>query len=456
MKRIYPFLVALLLTIFCPVTIMAQDNTEITLTEPDKTEVNTDGSVNVTESETDILPEGQTERVSDESLSESESTVEQATEKEPEIEEEQDTELLEEEITEETVGADTDQYHVSIENGKYYINGPIPNITVQYKGRTLTKNKDYKIYAARAYKKINNIFEDTLEITGMGTYSGFHMTAPYTVYPISINQNTVTIATKNVSYEYTGANRCPKPIVYYIGDGKRTKLTAGKDYAISYKNNRNVGIATVSIKGKGYYTGSASCTYRIIPLRLSASNATAKTKSTSYVYTGYGRKPVPVVKADTCIQTKVTLINGQDFALSYKNNKNVGTATVTVVGKGNYSGSITTTFKLTSANIRECTVRFQKAVAYQPVKEGKVPVYFRTGNPVKPKLTIKYGDKILKEGTDYVLTYSNNVKMSKYQYNNKTKVFDLIKPAYVRVTGKGNYSGTLNKRFIIDLKTVSY
>lgn len=46
---------------------------------------------------------------------------------------------------------------------------------------------------------------------------------------------------------------------------------------------------------------------------------------------------------------KKTLKQGTDYAVSYKNNKNIGKATVTIKGKGKYEGSIKKTFQITVA-----------------------------------------------------------------------------------------------------------
>lgn len=63
------------------------------------------------------------------------------------------------------------------------------------------------------------------------------------------------------------------------------------------------------------------------------------------VFTGLALTPVPIVKLD-----KKTLKNGTDFGLSYKNNKNVGVATITITGKGAYKGTIKRTFKILPKN----------------------------------------------------------------------------------------------------------
>ena len=64
-------------------------------------------------------------------------------------------------------------------------------------------------------------------------------------------------------------------------------------------------------------------------------------KSTSATYTGNTIKPAVTVKSG-----KTTLKNGTDYTVSYKDNKKVGTATVTVTGKGKYKGTVKKTFKI--------------------------------------------------------------------------------------------------------------
>lgn len=64
-------------------------------------------------------------------------------------------------------------------------------------------------------------------------------------------------------------------------------------------------------------------------------------KIADQTYTGKAVKPTLVVKYN-----EKTLKNGTDYTLSYKNNKNVGTATITLKGKGKYTGTKKLTFKI--------------------------------------------------------------------------------------------------------------
>ena len=70
---------------------------------------------------------------------------------------------------------------------------------------------------------------------------------------------------------YTGKALKPTPSVKY---GK-VKLKKGTDYTVAYKNNKAIGTATVTIKGKEKYTGTVNKTFRILPKGVKLSSLTA-------------------------------------------------------------------------------------------------------------------------------------------------------------------------------------
>lgn len=70
-------------------------------------------------------------------------------------------------------------------------------------------------------------------------------------------------------------------------------------------------------------------------------SAIVKARVSDRAYTGSAQKPKPTVVAAGSV-----LKEGADYTLSYSNNVNVGTASVTIKGKGNYRGSVTKNFKI--------------------------------------------------------------------------------------------------------------
>ncbi|MDU6985059.1 MAG: DUF4430 domain-containing protein [Terrisporobacter othiniensis] len=128
-------------------------------------------------------------------------------------------------------------------------------------------------------------------------------------------------------------------------------------------------------------------------------------------YTGKEIKPSVTVK-----DGNKTLKLGTDYKVSYSDNKNVGSATVTVTGIGNYEGYIgKAKFKI---------VRKKEFSVYSISDKSY------TGKEIKPTVTVKDGSKTLKLGTDYTVSYSNNKN---------------IGSAIATVTGKNSYKGFSKK-----------
>lgn len=225
----------------------------------------------------------------------------------------------------------------------------------------------------------------------------------------------------NASYEYTGGKISPNPTVKISGATLKKNL----DYRLSYSNNVNVGTARVIIEGIGKYTGTVTKTFTIGRKNIAKCYATMS--GSSYVYTGSAIKPSVTVQVSS--QNNVKLKNGVDYTVAYSNNINAGTATVTIMAKGNnYTGSIVGKYKITKKSISKFKVSLSTKV-YTYNKKAK-----------KPSVTVKNGKTKLKKGKDYKVTYSSNVKPGK---------------GTVKITGTGNYSGTIKKTITINPKGTS-
>ena len=151
---------------------------------------------------------------------------------------------------------------------------------------------------------------------------------------ISISKASVTLSTS--TYAYDGKAETPS-VTVKVG-GKTLKKDT--DYTVSYSNNTKVGTAKVTIKGKGNYTGSVSKTYSIKNNFKKATISGISTKA----FTGKN-----ITQSITVKYNGKTLKNGTDYTVSYSSNKNIGTATVKITGKGSYTGTITKTFKINPA-----------------------------------------------------------------------------------------------------------
>ena len=178
---------------------------------------------------------------------------------------------------------------------------------------------------------------------------------------ISISKASVTLSTS--TYAYDGKAKTPS-VTVKVG-GKTLKKDT--DYTVSYSNNTKVGTAKVTITGKGNYTGSVSKTYSIKNNFKKATVSGISNKS----YTGKN-----ITQSVTVKYNGKTLKKGTDYTVSYSSNKNIGTATVKIAGKGSYTGTIAKTFKINPAKqeIQKLTAK-SKAFFVDWVQKGSATGY---------------------------------------------------------------------------------
>ena len=122
-------------------------------------------------------------------------------------------------------------------------------------------------------------------------------------------------------------------------DGVDGIFVKGTHYDLSYSDNVDAGTASVTLTMLAPRTGSKSVTFRILPADFIAVEVSA---IPNQVYTGGAIEPEPTVTWNG-----KTLVKGTDYTLSYENNTDAGTATVTLTGCGNFTGTKTATFEIT-------------------------------------------------------------------------------------------------------------
>ena len=184
---------------------------------------------------------------------------------------------------------------------------------------------------------------------------------------------------------YTG--RAVKPVPKLAYSGKR--LMAGRDYKLSYKSNINAGTAKIIVVGKGFYVGRKVLAFKIAKARVSKLNVSKLKEKT---YTGN-----PVNASPAVSYNGKSLKKGSDYTLSYKSNVNAGMATVKIIGRGNYSGLRKVRFEIVPASLDKAKV-------------SSIAPMSTTGlSAVKPKPEVKLGKRVLAKGSDYKISYKNNV-----------------------------------------------
>lgn len=205
-----------------------------------------------------------------------------------------------------------------------------PSFTVKYGKTVLKKDVDYTV------SWYWNVDAGTASVTirGKGNYVG----SVYTDFRITPKKLTAKIAAiPDVNYTPEGA----APALTLTDKDKI--LQEGRDYTVSYTGNREVGTATAVVTGCGNYSGTLKKTFRIKPMDLSGVNIN---NIASESYTGSAVRPEPVVYVNTA-SGRVYLKENVDYVYAYENNVEPGTATVTITGCGNYTGSRKKTFRIT-------------------------------------------------------------------------------------------------------------
>lgn len=243
--------------------------------------------------------------------------------------------------------------------------------------------------------------------------------AVWTWKVVDISKTSIS-ALKSVAY--TGKAVCPAISVTY----KNNKLTENTDYKLIYKNNVNAGIASVTITGINKYSGSVTKSFTINKKSITGSNVKLVS---SAVYTGSAIKPTVTV---TCASK--ALKSGTDYTITYKNNKNIGKASVVITGKGNYTGTLTKTFNITVKKGKVYKVGNYKYKITNAATNGKGTVMLTGTTKKQANVVIKSTVKI--GGKSFKVTAINNKAFRKNKVIKKLTI-----PASVTKIGKQAFYG---------------
>lgn len=201
------------------------------------------------------------------------------------------------------------------------------------------------------------------------------------------------------------------------------------DYSVAYKNNVNAGTAAIAVTGKGNYTGTASGKFTI------AKKAVSKLKITTVnkTYTGKALSTTVTVKDGS-----KTLKNGTNYTVKYSNNKNIGTAKVTITGKGNYTGSVTKTFTISPKKLGYSSLKSpKKGQIYVKVKRDKAV----TGYQMQVAKNSKFTSGLKKA------TLGKNTQVSKtFTKLSAKKTYYVRVRSYKKVSGKTYYGAWVVKK----------
>lgn len=250
-------------------------------------------------------------------------------------------------------------------------------------------------------------------------------------------------------------------------------LVYGRDYVISYSNNRAVGSAVMAITGIGAYSGVKNVKFEITGNTFNAKTIQLEEGSfnSTLIYTGKAltQNGVLLRPKQENAGGNDPLVYGKDYTISYKNNLNKGKATMTFKAKldSGYKGSFSKSFKIIPAQLtdqRSVTIRAVAdtdrvvqstdntgnmiligEVSYR--KEGATPadkILLINSNDLdageNEGVLVTASEGVLRAGVDYTVSYANHKEVTK---ENVTE-----KPVMI-VKGKGNYAGSVKIEFTI-------
>ena len=288
------------------------------------------------------------------------------------------------------------------ENLVYTGNELTQTVTVTVGGKELTKDTDYTVTGLTGTEPGSY----PVTVTGTGNYTGT-VTKSFEIAKADISGATISDIDSPVGY--TGTAYEPEVTVTFNG----TELALDTDYTVAYTNNVNAGEATVTITGTGaHFKGSVEKHFTITAADLS----------------GCTFAPIADVTYNTKAHTpEVTVaISGRtleadkDYTVSYASKVNAGTATVTVTGKGNFTGSANTTFTIAKADLNLSVYTISSLCTETEVKTSTLPSNFfladETETGFSIALTAAGGDAIFTQEPAVV----DGENMFTYQLNGGT------------------------------------
>ena len=294
-------------------------------------------------------------------------------------------------------------------------------IVVEKDGKTLTCGEDYTITAATLKNEVGSE-KVQVTITGAGNYTG-SVVKKLDIVAADISKATVEDIAKQ---PYSGNQIKPTVTVKLNGE----TLVANTDYTVEYSNNVNVGKdATVTITGKGNYTGTITKTFEITSISLAnlktaiESDSEWKGTKNNVAGTGYdytGKAIDPIKDAYGWQNANAVWMKGRDFSVTYvPQNTNAGDVKAVITGINNYAGQTTeVNFKINPVNISKVKASLSD-VTYSPDLSKKT-------NEIKAGLKVTYNDTELVEKQDFTI---DSVSING-------------KKVTLRLTGIKNFTGT--------------
>ena len=256
-----------------------------------------------------------------------------------------------------------------VSNRTYTGSAITPTVTITYDGTTLKQGTDYTVsYTANTGGAVDgkyniNAGTVTMTITGIGEYEG----TTTKTFEITKATNSWTTTPSISSWTY-GSPSTPNGAAKF-GSVSFTYATRGSSsYSATKPSSAGSYTMKASVTGTSNYT-SLSTTVDFNIAQANISSATITLSEASYTYDKSEKKPTVTTKLGS-----TTLTQDTDYTVSYtantggavngKYNINTGTVTITITGKGNYTGTKNATFVINKATITETPSLIKRSFEY--------------------------------------------------------------------------------------------
>ncbi|MBR3769217.1 MAG: InlB B-repeat-containing protein [Lachnospiraceae bacterium] len=306
---------------------------------------------------------------------------------------------------------------------------PVP--TLSYNGKKLVRNKDFTInYISTEEGAYCDPGTYQIEVIGKGNYTGTRIVEMQITDRNLMDKAKVSI---KGTLKYTGESQEAQITVTYKGK----KLVEDTDYKVVYDSTAvgayvMPGVYPVKVIGINDYVGEKSVNMKITGISIKKSSIYG---ITNLEYTGNEctHDNLTVVCED------VVLVENNYYTVSYSSNIKAGKAKVEIVGINGYEGKVSKSFTILPYDMQtdsDNQIIFESEI-------GSVP-YVKGG--CKPKVQISFAGILLEENVDYTLKYANNTAVN--DGTNEKKV------PTVKITGKGNFKGKIDKEFVIEQQDI--
>ena len=317
-----------------------------------------------------------------------------------------------------------------------------PAVTVTWNGKPLKEKKDYTLSYDTNIKTAGDY---DITVTGNKNYTGVLVRTFHVKQRGTKLLNSVKVTGIKKSYPYTSAYQGSalesdlKNMIVKMG---KITLTRDIDYTVRTENTTAAGTAVIILEAApaSLYAGEKRITTAITGTDLRKGSVKINSAEKAFSYTG-----APVTPQITVYSGKNgsgSIVPAGAYTVSYSSNIDKGKATVTATGipeKG-CSGSVQCTFQIGTLNLETeraaGNIKITMPADISHAKGGAVP---------QPVITHTYHQttRTLREGADYALKYSGNMTAGG------------AKTPTVKITGIGNYSGSITETYVISAQGIS-